>query len=203
MATLYYWVIDTTLGIRLNHIANQADTLANIGKAFGGKAFWRVPPNTRWTKHLGFACVLLLMMTVTACKSIPTHKPIAPKVSIASVRPLNLSLQGQKINFKLRVANPNAYDLPLRNLDFVASFAGEEIAKGLTNQSVTIPANGEAMVDIEVLAGLGKLLGQIRSMAKSKELNLNYGVKGSVKLDNWPSRIPFDVEGELEEPEIK
>lgn len=147
--------------------------------------------------------VMFFAVTVSGCKSIPTHKPIAPKVSIAAVKPLNLSLSGQKINFTLRVNNPNDYDLPLRSLDFIASFAGDDIAKGISDKAVTIPANGEALVDIVVVAGLGKLLGQIKSMARTKEFNLNYGVKGTVKLDNWPTRIPFDVAGVLEQPDLK
>lgn len=156
----------------------------------------------KFTK-LALLAVLTIMVTLAGCKSVPTHKPIAPKVSIAAVKPLNLSLSGQRINFTLRVSNPNSYDLPLRSLDFIASFAGDDIAKGVSDEAVTIPAKGEALVDIEVLAGLGKLLGQIKSMAKTKEFDLNYGVKGSVKLDNWPARIPFDVTGVLEQPDLE
>jgi len=145
---------------------------------------------------------VLLVMALTACSSIPLSKPISPKVQIVSVKPTNLSLSKTNLEFKLRVANPNGYDLPLQQLEFTASFAGDEIASGSSKDAVTIPAHGEAILRLSVATKLSKVFGQLRAMLEAKEYDLAYGVKGSVKLANWPVRIPFDVEGELEEPAL-
>lgn len=119
---------------------------------------------------------------------------------MAGVRPLNVSLTKQRLEFKLRVENPNPYDLPLRSLDFVANVAGEKFATGRSDEHVTIPAEGEAIVAVEVITGIDRLIGRMRSMIDDRTLELDYGVTGSVKLANWPKRIPFDVEGVLENP---
>ncbi|MBX2880614.1 MAG: LEA type 2 family protein [Granulosicoccus sp.] len=140
---------------------------------------------------------------VSACASIPTSKPLPPAVQIVSVKPVNLSLKKAKLEFKLRVLNPNAFALPLQQLDFIASFAGDQIANGASRDAVTIPAKGEAMLNIAVATELSKLFGQLKNMVKAKEYDVAYGVKGSVKLANWPKRIPFNVEGELEEPSLE
>ncbi len=132
---------------------------------------------------------------------MPLKKPQAPIVSVADVRPLNLSFSKQRLAFSLNVQNPNPYDLPLERLDFVASFAGQEIATGESNETVTLPANGNAIVEVEVVAAVNKFLSNLQSMLNAGSIDLNYGVKGHVKLANWPTRIPFDVEGELEPPE--
>jgi len=146
---------------------------------------------------------ICLWLTLNACAAIPGSKPESPTVRIASVRPLNLSLTEQKLGFKLRVENPNNFDLPLEALNFTASFAGEDIAEGSSDEKITIPAKGEAIVDVAVTAGINKMLNRFRSMIDSKTLQLDYGVTGTVKLANWPRRIPFNVDGELDAPTEK
>jgi LEA14-like dessication related protein len=147
-----------------------------------------------------YALFLAVLFMQPGCAAIPGSKPQSPNVTIASVRPLNLSLTRQKLGFSLRVENPNSFDLPLQALDFTARFAGQDIATGSSHEKVTIPANGEAIVEVEVIAGIDKMLSQFRTMIDSKTLELDYGVTGTVKLANWPRRIPFNVEGELEDP---
>lgn len=147
--------------------------------------------------------IWLSLLLLVACSSIPTHKPIAPTVSVAAVRPLNLSFVKQKLAFTLNVQNPNDYDLPLRGLDFIASFAGNEIAKGSSDEDVTLPAKGSAQMEVTVEASLNEVMNRFSSMLQSDSLDLNYGITGTVKLANWPTRIPFNVDGELEAPELK
>jgi len=140
-----------------------------------------------------------ILILSTSCSSIPTHKPITPQVSIANVQPLNLSLSGQKLLFTLRVKNPNAYDLPMNSLSFIASLAGKDIATGSSTSRVTIPAKGEALVDISVVAGLKNIAKQLKSITNASngnDFNLDYAVKGVLRLSNWPAAIPFTHSGD-------
>lgn len=141
-----------------------------------------------------------LLVALAGCASLPSVRPEPPRVTVAGVRPLNLSLTKQRLEFRLRVENPNPYELPLRSLDFVARLAGERIAAGRSDERVTIPPGGEAIVTVDVVAGVGKLLGRMRAMLEDRTLELDYDVTGSVRLDNWPKPIPFDVGGVLENP---
>ena len=146
------------------------------------------------------AALLVAAALAGGCAALPSVRPEPPKVSVAGVRPLNISLTRQRLEFRLRVENPNDYDLPLRSLDFAARLAGEEFATGRSDERVTIPANGEAEIKVDVTTGIDRLLGRMRSMLDDRTLDLDYGVTGSVKLANWPRRIPFDVTGVLENP---
>lgn len=154
---------------------------------------------THCNKVLRSCLVAVLMLAVAACSSVPTHKPIAPEVSIAAVKPINVSLSGQKLLFTLRVKNNNNYDLPLKSMQFIASLAGEEIARGSSSDRVNIPANGEAMVDVAVIAGLSALADQIRSITSSDAQAIEYALKGLVRLSNWPVAIPFTYKGDAAE----
>lgn len=142
----------------------------------------------------------LLLVGVCGCSTLAITQPESPTVSVTRVVPQNLSLTKSKLNFTLRVNNPNAFDLPVETLDFVAFFSGDKIASGNTYEQVTIPANSEADIDVEVVARLSKLWDQLKTMFNEDQSNLKYTVTGSVKLANWPTRIPFNVERSLENP---
>jgi len=147
--------------------------------------------------------VVAAVVLLQACATIEKSKPQAPEVSIESVRPMNLSLSGQKLNFTLRVSNPNSFDLPVEVLEFVASLGGETVAKGVSGSAVTIPAKKDALVDVVVVAGLSQMLKRFKNVAENlgsaEGINLDYGIKGTVELANWPGKIPFNVKGDLSE----
>lgn len=150
--------------------------------------------------HCLKAALLGLVFTVTACSSLPLAKPESPTVAVAAVRPINLGLINQTIGLTLRVSNPNGFDLPMQSITFNARFQGKTFAQGNSIDRVTIPANGEAMLEVQVNTGLAKLAAQLKALANDRNAELNYDVAGVVKLSNWPKAIPFNVEGELEDP---
>lgn len=140
------------------------------------------------------------LLSLSACSSLPLPKPESPTVTVDAVRPLSLGLSKQTIGLTLRIANPNNFELPMQSLSFNAHFSGQRFAQGRSVEKVIIPANGEAMLDVEITAGLAKLANQIKAMLNTNNAELNYDVTGLVKLANWPKAIPFNVEGELEDP---
>jgi len=149
-------------------------------------------------------CLFLCLLSglLCACSSLPTVKPQSPSVTVADVRPVSLGLNSQTIGLSLRVANPNNFDLPMQSLTFNALFSGQQFAQGHSVNNVIIPANGEALLDVEIKAGLVKLANQLKQMLDTTNPELNYDVSGVVKLANWPKAIPFNVEGEIEDPRV-
>jgi len=147
--------------------------------------------------------VIFICGFLTACSSLPLAKPQSPTVTVTGVRPLSLSLTSQKIGLTLRIANPNSFDLPMQSLTFAARFSGQQFAQGRSVEKVLIPANGEAMLEVEVKAGLAKLANQLKTMLSTANAELNYDVTGLVKLSNWPKAIPFNVEGEIDDPRLQ
>jgi len=141
--------------------------------------------------------VVLLSTTIAACNSIPSTPPIAPTVELESVEPVKLGLRKQELLFQLNINNPNPYDLPLQSLSFIAEIEGSEVAQGISNEPVTLPANSNAMVGVVVSTRLNRILAQVFQLAGSDTQTVNYDVNGFVKLSNWPLKIPFSVNGDL------
>jgi len=140
--------------------------------------------------------------TLLACSALPLAKPAPPTVKVTGVRPVSLSLGSQTIGLTLLVANPNSFDLPMKSITFNANFGGERFAQGTSISQVVIPGNGEASLEVEVTTGLAKLATQLKSMLNTDNPSLDYDVNGLVTLSNWPKPIPFNVDGELEDPRL-
>ena len=146
--------------------------------------------------------LVLLTLSLYACNTIPSHKPIAPTVEIESVKALKLKLNRQELAFKLKVTNPNNYDLPLEFLSFMASVDGIQIARGSSDERITLPMQQDAIVEVRVSTRVNILLGSLLLFSTSEEDKIDYKVTGFVKLANWPARIPFNVDGSLENPDL-
>ena len=156
------------------------------------------------TRHLiTLACLTLcLLVALSACSSLPLHDPLPPEVSVDRIRLGKLTLRDQEVNLRLKVENPNSFDLPLQWLSFSVNVEGDEIAKGKSDQAVTVPASGEALLDISVSSSrLFKFVfGYLQQLTQGKTAT-GYSVTGVLKLANWPRRIPFDIDGVLEAPD--
>ncbi|MFK7862259.1 MAG: LEA type 2 family protein [Granulosicoccus sp.] len=139
----------------------------------------------------------MILLATAGCGSIPTSKPLAPDVKVAHLEIVKLGLMSQELAFTLEVFNPNNYDLPVNTLKFVASVANESFAQGLSEMPVLLSANSETEVVINVTTRASKLLKRLMSSSFNVNSVLDYNVTGFVKLDNWPARIPFNVDKTL------
>lgn len=140
---------------------------------------------------------LCVVLVLGACASL---NPQQPEIELEGVRPLNLSLSGQRLAVTLKLSNPNDFDLTLRNVDLTATLGGEAVATGTSDDAVTLPANGEQILELEVIAGLDVALATLRAALDSDQEGLDYGVNGTVRVAGWPVAIPFETDGRVDNP---
>lgn len=143
-----------------------------------------------------YLLVLLCVLSI-GCASIP-KKAEKPTVELVSVVPLNISLSEQKLRFHLNVTNPNQFELPVESIDFIARFNDTDIASGKSLQSTVVPANGKATLTLDVTAGIDRLASTLQTLLQGEQLNLNYELNGSVKIEDWATPIPFNVIGAMD-----
>jgi LEA14-like dessication related protein len=148
-------------------------------------------------KLIGVAACVIFLMSLASCAGIPTSAPIAPTVVVKSVKPLKLSFTKQTLAFQLEVSNPNPYDLPIQTLSFIAKLEDKQVAQGISSEQVTLPANGNAIVEVIVTAQIQRILGQLLSPNSKNTNDMNYDVTGFLKLANWPLKIPFNADGKV------
>ncbi|MFQ5645070.1 MAG: LEA type 2 family protein [Thiogranum sp.] len=142
------------------------------------------------------ALILLFLTGLTACAGLP-GKPEAPRVNLAGLQLVSVELFEQRYKVDLRVKNPNAFELPIRGIDFRMDINDQAFADGVSNQSVNIPAYGERIVSLEVSSGLVQVFRQLQSLEKGRSPGFSYRIEGSVAIGDSGMRLPFDYAGEM------
>ncbi|MEE9345126.1 MAG: LEA type 2 family protein [Methylococcales bacterium] len=136
------------------------------------------------------------LLSLPACSSL-TSRIETPTITLAGIEPLNMTLFEQTYILKLRVQNPNDFDLPLEAMHYVLELNGSRFANGVSRQRVTIPAYDSAIIETEVISSLVSLFGQIQGFALKGTGNMQYRLVGDVNVGDWGTKIPFEYDGEL------
>jgi len=140
--------------------------------------------------------VLLCALLAAACASLGKYQE-APRVTLVSIQPVDVTLFEQRFAVQLRVMNPNADALPVDGLSYALEINEREFAYGVSPQSVDIPAFGEALLDVEISSSLLSVVRQLQSMGDAERNSLDYRLAGKINLANRLGSLPFDYTGKL------
>lgn len=146
------------------------------------------------------ATTLLMLLMLAGCGSMGLKKP---QVSLSNIEPGKSTLFEQNFLVTLRISNPNAIPLKANGLTFEVTVAGEKLGSGMSDQPISIPANGEGQVQLQVRTSLA---GWIRQLANWQQLpggKLDYDVHGQLQGLNGMADLPFESKGQWQLPALK
>ena len=145
------------------------------------------------------ACALTATLLLSAgCAVTPRLEP--PQLSVIGVEIVRGDLFEQRFKARMRVQNPNDRSIAVRGVSYTLQIGGEELGRGLSGSSFTVPASGEAEFDMLVTANLAGTVMRLLERARSDGLpdSLSYRLRGEVKLAEGLVRtIPFDEKGSV------
>ena len=141
---------------------------------------------------LYFLGMLLLMAGLSGCAALLK----SPEISLAGVELAGLGAAGPRLMLKLNVRNPNAVALVVRTLDVSLELSGRAVARGALVRPVSIPASGEAVLDLQVLDSPSSVWRQVREAHQATGDKLAYRLFGRGELDKV-GVVPFDRSGEV------
>jgi len=118
-------------------------------------------------------------------------------VSLADIAPGQMGLFEQQFEVKLRVQNPNNFDVPLEGVAYQIELNDKAFAKGVGQQSVTVAKFGEAVLDVTAVCSLSNVLAQLSLLTQGGPDKLRYRVRGKLYRADGTS-IPFDQLGEIQ-----
>lgn len=144
-------------------------------------------------KPLALLCCLALL---AACAQI-LEKPEPPRVSLVNLQLTSMTLFEQRFHLDLRLQNPNPYSLPLAGMEYTLELNGETFAEGVSNDKVTVPEFGEAVVGVDVTSNLTSLLEQLYRLQRGATPTLSYRLHGTVGVVDRAFRLPFERSGEI------
>jgi LEA14-like dessication related protein len=121
--------------------------------------------------------MIALALCLWACSAL-APKFNRPNISVASIEMRGGNFLQQNFAVKLNIQNPNNRVLPVNGLHIELNVGGEQIASGVSDHAVVVPAFGESEFDMTIKANMALAL-----------LNL------ANKLDQHSDRIDYDLTG--------
>ncbi|MFO0774054.1 MAG: LEA type 2 family protein [Nitrospiraceae bacterium] len=148
-------------------------------------------------RFAGRLCVLVLVGALAGCAGVgvPREAPEVYLIEVSQAKEAGGMLE-QRLQIDLRVRNPNDQDLVINGMDFFLDVNGTRLARGLSNQTVTVPRLGEATMSVTASTGIMDVIRQLGALTKTQDFN--YAVKGNVHVgDGMRARLPFETSGKL------
>ena len=141
--------------------------------------------------------MLIVALMLSGCAMVP---PEPLRVRLTDLRPVSATLFAQTLQLSLQVDNPNAQTLRVRAGEARLYVQGRQIATGLLDQPVTLPAYGSAVVQVPVT---GNFLAVVSDLPGLMQKNgLPYTVEGYLVMAPWDLRVPIHVSGNLTLPAL-
>ena len=122
-----------------------------------------------------------------------------PKVTLVAVEPASGASEGleARMQLKLRVQNPNDAPIEYNGVYVELDVQGKSLASGVSNQSGTVPAFGEAVISVPVEISYLGIAGQAMGFLSGKSFDkVTYEMRG--KLSSTTSGdVRFKSQGEV------
>ncbi len=141
--------------------------------------------------------VLLYALLLGGCASLQPYAE-TPRVSLVSIQPLEMQMLEQRFALQLRILNPNDVAIPVAGLSYALEINEREFAYGVSQQAVSIPPYGEALLQVEIVSSLLNVIRQLQQAGDSPGASgLKYRLHGKIGLSGLRRGLPFDYAGEL------
>ncbi|MBF0269522.1 MAG: LEA type 2 family protein [Alphaproteobacteria bacterium] len=109
-----------------------------------------------------------LAFLASSCAMVGDVEP--PIVSLADLRIGRMGLFEQEALVTLRLRNPNDQSLPLDGAKFNIKLNGEPFARGVSNESITVPRLGDATMKATMVISTFDVLNQFLNMGNIQAL---------------------------------
>jgi LEA14-like dessication related protein len=151
--------------------------------------------NCYFSKMLPF-CILVIL-SGCGLRNLATGKIAPPEVALQAVTVYPPESQCWPLTAKLRLHNPNPEPLRILGYDYTVAIAGTDLVQGESVDSVTLPAEGDSLVEIPILLKMNAVPKTLKAFLLQDRLS--YTLTGGFRLASVLGgfRVPFHFHGEL------
>jgi len=128
---------------------------------------------------------LALALALAAC-SVLAPKFNRPNVSVVRIELRSGNLLQQNFAVKLNIQNPNDRTLPITGVHVELNVGGEQIASGVSDHALVVPAHGESDFDMTIKANVALALLKLADKMDQHSNSIDYDLTGAASLD-----LPF------------
>ncbi len=138
------------------------------------------------------ACVAMLVLLMPSCALIQPQV-IPPDVHVDNVRLISADLRRQVYGVQLRVFNPNAFEVPIRDMVYELEVDGASFANGRVDPGPTLPANAETTLELTFETNMADIAQRAIGWFMRGQTSLEYRVVGVVRVARFGAP-PFRFE---------
>jgi LEA14-like dessication related protein len=128
---------------------------------------------------------IALVLALGAC-SVLAPKFNRPNVSVVGIELRGGNMLQQTFAVKLHIQNPNDRALPVTGVHVELTVEGEQIASGVSDHAVVVPARGESDFDMTIKANAALVLLKLADKLNQHSNSIDYDLTGAASID-----LPF------------
>jgi LEA14-like dessication related protein len=135
------------------------------------------------------------VLSLVGCASLQRTDP--PQVTLAGMQSAASEGLEARMQLKLRVQNPNDSPIEYNGIYVELDVLNKSLASGVSNQSGTVPAFGETVIDVPVTISVLAIAGQAMGLLNGKAIDkITFEMHG--KLSTPSGALRFKSQGELD-----
>jgi hypothetical protein len=142
--------------------------------------------------YLAVLAVLASCLTPLGCgvRQLTRGELLPPEVRLKGLGLQPPGKQGWPLICVLAVTNPNPRSITVLGYDYQVWVEGRSLAQGTSGERITLPAQGEATVEVPVLLKLKTLPGLLPKLLQEEQLTVE--IAGGLRLPQTLGfRVPF------------
>lgn len=154
---------------------------------------------------------LVILSGLLSCTSAGMRVQ-SPYITLASVEVNDITPFEQHYQVRMRIQNPNDFDMPVTGMSYELYINDRRFARGVSDVSILVPRFGEAVVTVSMVSDLGNVLDSFKTRESRAGKGYNvfrYRLTGSLRLADRPltdlfrtsappsGSVPFEYEGEF------
>jgi LEA14-like dessication related protein len=144
------------------------------------------------------AVLVASLWILAGCAGMQQADP--PKVTVVGVEPAESQGLEARMLLKLRVQNPNQAPIDFNGISLEIMVLDKSFASGVSNESGTVPAFGEAVIAVPVSISVMGLIRDAAGMMGGKSIGkISYEMRGKLNSTN-SGTLRFKSQGELSMP---